>query len=490
MVVMTMGEGYFAVFDIGTTNVKTMIFDEKGSIVGKTIRELPIITPRPEFLEQNAEKIWEISASTMNDTIEESKISSSDIAAVTICTQRGTVVPVDKDGKPLHNAITWMDTRTSGSIEKLREKIQHRLIAMRILWFKDERPDIYNKTFKFETVDAYFYRKLTGNCVLDFANAAYGPFDVTNLKYSEELSEEFGAPIDKLPEAKPAGEIIGEVTSEAEKLTGLKSGTPVVCGSGDQQCSSVALGLLEANKVKITTGTGTFVDACISKPLFDFYQPVMKIFCLPHALKKFWLIEGVLPTTGAIYRWLRDLFFKKEANLKTGEVDPYKIFDAEAERVNPGSDGLILIPLFSYSMGIFRGLSLKHGRGHLARAILESNGFIARFFLKLLEILEVKPKEIGADGGGMKSKLWRRILADIIGKKLIVPVNVEDTTALGAAVIASAATKIHGSLKEAVESMVHIHEIVEPDLRNLKIYDEIYPKFEDLLLSVASELSI
>ena len=138
MVVMTMGEGYFAVFDIGTTNVKTMIFDEKGSIVGKTIRELPIITPRPEFLEQNAEKIWEISASTMNDTIEESKISSSDIAAVTICTQRGTVVPVDKDGKPLHNAITWMDTRTSGSIEKLREKIQHRLIAMRILWFKDE----------------------------------------------------------------------------------------------------------------------------------------------------------------------------------------------------------------------------------------------------------------------------------------------------------------------------------------------------------------
>lgn len=484
-----MGKSYFAVFDIGTTNVKTMIFDEKGNIIGKIMKELPIITPRPEFLEQDAEKLWKISASTMKKTIEASKISPTDIVAATICTQRGTVVPVDKDGNPLHNAITWMDTRTSETINKLLNKIIHRLVAMRILWFKDEKPDIYNKTFKFETIDAFFYRKLTGNCVSDFANAAYGPFDVKNLKYSDKLSEEFGAPIDKLPEAKTAGEIVGELTLEAEKLTGMKSGTPVVCGSGDQQCSSVALGLLEANKVKITTGTGTFVDACTSKPPFEFYQPLMKMFCLPHALKGFWLIEGVLPTTGAIYRWLRDLFFKK-VDLETEEVEPYKILDDEAEQVSPGSDGLILIPLFSYSMGIFQGLSLKHGRGHLARSILESNGFIAKFFLKLMETFGVKPREIGADGGGMKSKLWRRILADITGKKVIVPVNVEDTTALGAAVIASTATKIYGSLKEAVKSMVQIHETLEPNSENLKTYSKIYPEFEKLLLSVATKLPI
>jgi len=485
-----MGESCFAVFDIGTTNVKTVIFDEKGKIVGKIMRELPIITPQPEIIEQDAEKLWKVSASTMKDTIEASKIPPQNIVAVTICTQRGTVVPVDKDGNPLYNAITWMDTRTSETINKLLNKIRHRLIAMRILWFKDERPDIYNKTFKFETIDAFFYRKLTGNCVSDFANAAYGPFDVKSLKYSDELSEEFGAPIDKLPEIKPAGEIVGEITPEAEKLTGLKSGIPVVCGSGDQQCSSVALGLLETNKVKITTGTGTFVDACTSKPPFEFYQPLIKLFCLPHALKNFWLIEGVLPTTGAIYRWLRDLFFKDKTNLKVSEVEPYKILDAEAEQVTPGSDGLILIPLFSYSMGIFRGLSLKHGRGHLARSILESNGFVARFFLKLMETFGVKTEEVRADGGGMKSKLWRRILADITGKKVVVPVNVEDTTALGAAVIASTGTKIYGSLKDAIESMVQIHETLEPNSQNLKTYSEIYPEFEKLLLSVATKLPI
>jgi len=480
-----------AVFDVGTTNVKSVIIDVEGNVLSKSIKEIPLITPRPEFIELDPEVLWKTATETMKEAVRTAGVSPDNVLAIGVCTQRATVIPLDKDIKPLYNAITWMDGRRSKSAESIWKQIIQRVLAIKFLWFKDEKPEILERMWKFVTVDTYMYLKLAESCVCDFSNAAYGPFDVKSLKWSDQLSEIFKVPIDKLPDIAEPGTVVGELTSSAAEEIGLKKGTPVICGSGDQQCSSIALGVVERGRAKATTGTGTFLDVCVDAPPFDFYQSALRIFCLPHAIKNLWLLEGVLPTTGAIYRWLRDKLSENVVEMaRSRNVDPYVILDEEAEKVGPGADGLIVVPLFSFSKGVIHGLSLEHGRAHIARAILESVGFGLRLFLRFMEAFGIKVEELYVDGGGMRSRLWRRILADITGKKIVLPENIEDCSSIGAAILAAWGVKFYPSIEKAVKGMTRIVEALDPNPDNKKVYDQIYPRFEKLIMSVAAELPV
>jgi xylulokinase len=492
---MSAEKQYLVIFDIGTTAAKTIVFDANGLIVGKAYQEYPTQTPSPGIVEQNPEDWWMAIKTSAKKTIDLSRIDPKDVAGIGVTTQRSTVAPLDKNAEVLYPAMTWMDARSSPSADALAEQYPERGIIFRclpkILWLKDNLPSIFKKAYKFITVDAYVYHKLTGNFVSDLTNSAYGLLDVRRLKWSDELSDATKIPIEKFPSPLSSGKIAGELLPEAASEVGLAAGTPVVVGGGDQQCSALGLSAISPGVIKATMGTGTFVDAVIDKPIFDLYDPLTRTFCLPHVIPNKWAFEAVLPGTGLIYRWLRDQFSLKEVETaRSVEVDPYDILNLEAASVKPGSDGLIVIPLFMFSRGIVWGLSFSHTKAHLARAILESSGYGMNFFIEVMDGQGIEVSEIRVDGGGSRSALWRQIQADITGKPIVLTRVIEDASALGAAILTSYGVGLHKTIDKAIAAMVKVTEKIAPIPENREVYNRIYPKFADIFLQTAMETKI
>ena len=486
---------YLVVFDVGTTAAKTIIFDAYGLIVEKTYQEYPTETPSPRIVEQNPEDWWMAIKTSAKKAFDSSKIDPKTVAGIGVTTQRSTVAPVDKNADALYPAMTWMDARSSSSADALSEQYPQKGITFRylpkILWLKDNLPHIFKKAYRFSTVDAYIYYKLTGKFVSDFTNSAYGPLDTRRLEWSDELSDATKIPIEKLPSLLSSGKIAGELLPEAAGEVGLAAGTPVVVGGGDQQCSALGLSAISPGIIKATTGTGTFVDAVIDKPLFDLYDPLTRTFCLPHVIPNKWAFEAVLPGTGLIYRWFRDQFSLQEVETaRSVGVDTYDILNLEAASVNPGSDGLIVIPLFMFSRGIIWGLSFSHTKAHLVRAILESSGYGMNFFIEVMEGQGIAVSEIRVDGGGARSSLWRQIQADITGKPIVLTRVMEDASALGAAILTSYGVGLHKTIDEAIAAMVKVTEKTTPIPENCEVYNRIYPKFADTFLQTAMETKI
>jgi xylulokinase len=467
----------FAVIDAGTTMVKAIIFDRHGNILGSKSIECKLSTPAPGFIEQNPDDIWRAVTETVKGAM---KSSGATPAGLSISNQRATVMPLDESGNVLYPAITWMDTRVPPMSAEVNKKVSQRTSLIKILWLKETHPDIFRKTYKFATVDAFLYHRLAGVLGSDYSNAAYTLLDVKKLRWSDNLPDVCGVPVEKMVDLYLSGSIIGEITPGASSESGLPSGTPVIVGAGDQQCSSLGVGLTRKKIAKVTTGTGTFVDVCMDAPLFELYEPMTKMFTLPHALRGKWLLEALLPGTGALYRWFRDLLGMSE----------YSMLDEEASRIPPGSHGLILIPLFSFAHGAIQGLDFSHSRGHIARAIMESNGYGIRVFLELMSGLGIKVEELMVDGGGAKSGIWKQMQADITGLPVISTATVEHTSALGAAILAGCGTGVYRSVEEAVGAMVRVKERVEPIKVNREEYAKHYPKFREKFLKAASELRI
>ncbi|MDH5624203.1 MAG: FGGY family carbohydrate kinase [Candidatus Bathyarchaeota archaeon] len=482
---------HLVIFDIGTTAAKTIIFDASGSILGKAYQEYPTQTPSPGIVEQNPEDWWMAIRTSAKKAFGSSKIDPKDVAGIGVITQRATVAPVNKNAEVLYPAMTWMDARSSPSADALSEQYPQRGMISKILWLKDNLPDIFKKAYKFITVDAYVYYKLTGNFVSDFTNSAYGPLDIRRLRWSDELSDAAKIPIEKFSSLLSSGKIVGELLPQAANEVGLAAGTPVVIGGGDQQCSALGLNAISPGIIKATTGTGTFVDAVIDEPIFDLYDPLTRTFCIPHVIPNKWAFEAVLPGTGLIYRWLRDQFSLKEVETaRSVGVDTYDILNLEAASVKPGSDGLIIIPLFMFSRGIVWGLSFSHTKAHLARAILESAGYGMNFFIEVMGGQGIEVSEIRVDGGGARSALWRQIQADITGKPIVLTRVIEDASALGAAILTSYGVGLHKTIDEAITAMVKVTEKITPIPENCEVYDRIYPKFADIFLQTAMETKI
>lgn len=470
-------------FDLGTTAAKTVLFDEEGRVVGKGYREYPTRSPAPGLSEQDPEDWWRALVASCREAVR----GGGEVAAVGVTTQRATVVPVDREGRPLHPALTWMDTRTS----PLEGRFPMRMVAHKLVWFRDRLPQLFREAHLFLTAEAYLLHRLTGNFASDPVNSSYSLLDTRRLEWSGELSEAFGIPLEKLPPVRPPATVAGELLPQPAKELGLPPGLPVVVGGGDQQCSALGLGAVEPGAVKATTGTGTFVDAVVGEPLLDFYEPSCRMFCLPHVIPGRWCLEAVMPGTGLIYRWFRDELSagEKEEGRRLG-VDPYELLNRQAEGAEPGSRGLLVIPLFSYSRGLFLNLSFGHSRAHLIRAILESNGFTIRLFLDLMGSLGVQVSELRVDGGGARSPLWRQIQADITGKPVVLTESVEDASSLGAALLAGVSVGLYRDVGEAVGRTVRVRERREPDGRAQAVYEELYPKYQEALLRVVSELGL
>ena len=424
---------------------------------------------------------WNVTKNTCNQVVK--KVNVNDVIGISGGILRGSATIIDKNGEILHPAMLAMDER--GMDFQAEEGL--RLSIPKMLWLKNEKPDIFNKVYKIIFPDTYIYMNLCGKdlCITEPTNGIYGIMNMNTLDWDTNLASKYDLPVDLWPELRTPGEIIGELSSEAAGELGLKTNIPLVLGGGDQQCSALGMGVINPGQAKVTMGTYTFVNYVTGNEPAKLPSGDIPIFPLPHVVKGKWMLEGAMPGTGIALKWFKDNFSQLQAKeSEEKNLNVYDILSKEAEEIIPGSEGLLFIPLQMFRKGTFHGLGWNHTRAHMIRSIMESSALSAQMYLGLIEAVgRAKTTEIKADGGGMRNDLWAQILSDVMDKKILIP-EVKDCSALGAAILGYYGLKKFNSINDAIEKMVRFEKEFNPIKANVKVYKKLNRLFMPTALDI------
>ncbi|RLE86317.1 MAG: xylulokinase [Thermoprotei archaeon] len=496
--------------DAGTGGCKTVAYDLEGRPVAEAYREYPVIHPRVGWAEQNPEEWWRAAVETIREVVE--AVGADSVEGLSVTSQREAFAPLDAEGRVLANSIIWLDMRAKRQEEWVREKLGASRVlevtglpvdqifsAVKLLWLKEERPEVFSRTRLILFAKDYIIYRLTGAACTDYSMASRTMMlDIRRLEWSHELCEEMGIPLDMLPELRGSWEIVGEVSAEAAEVTGLRKGTPVAAGGGDRPCEALGSGTLREGEVNIGTGTGTCLEAPLSEPRPD---PKARVDTCTHVVPRTWEYEVVINSTGESLRWFRDNFGWREVEeARERSASPYDVMLEEAAKVPPGSEGLMYYPYLwgaktpffnPDARGVFIGFTHAHTRAHFIRAVLEGVAYQYVGAMELLRDLGVEVRRVTMTGGEVRGRLWNEIKASVLGMRILVP-RVISAASLGAAILAAVGAGLYRSFDEAVSSMVHVAEAYEPRpelhekyVKLYKAYVETYRRLEDAFEIVA-----
>jgi xylulokinase len=487
--------------DAGTTASKIMLFKENGEPAATSTQEYSLITPSPLRVEIEPETFWNAFKSGVSEVLEKSKAKKDEIRAIGISAQGETLIPVDKSGKPLRNAIVWLDNRAQeeaeilsrefdGADESFRITGQVKIVptwpASKILWIKGNEPGVFRKTSKYLLVEDYLIFRMTGMYVAEgslLCSTVY--WNINTRRWWNEMLDRLQITADELPEIKESGEPVGELISSAASELGLSSRTVVSTGALDQAAGATGVGNIHPGSFSENTGAALAICAPLDRPLFDTRGRMpMHYFVKPASY-----MAHTFTTGGIVLRWFRDYFCRDEMKVgaSTG-IDAYDLLGNEAENVPPGCEGLLMLPHLQGAMapetnprakGVFYGFSLRHTKAHFIRAIMESVMFIVRRNMEVLEDMGIRVTDIRSLGGGARSRIWKQIEADVTQKPVVTMRN-EEAACLGAAILAGKAVGIYGSVDEACERVVAVKERFEPNSSNFNIYDMAYRNYVQL----------
>jgi gluconokinase len=443
---------------------------------------------------------------TLKDSLKNSKVPSEDIAMISFSSQMHGITFTDKDGVPLTNLITWLDRRVVKETIELKKNIDSYELYKRtgcpllfiyplakILWAQKNIPKKFERCRKILSAKGYILNRMLGSAYVDRSLASGTQLlNIHDLEWDKEVLNIAGIKPGMLPTLANETEIIGELSGKIAKITGLKKGTPVIPGGSDGALSNLGLGAVQKGVAAINIGTSGALRILSDKPFIDVHRDA-RFFCYYTALGH-WLPGGAISNAGNILRWYRD-------NLGMGEVieaekrgvDPYEVILEKAAAIKPGAEGLFMLPFFSgerfpirnpKAKGVIFGLSLSHGTGHLARAIVESVVYTLRWVMETMEKHGALIDEVRSGGGGARTNYWRQIQADILGKP-VAHTKVEEASALGAAMLAALKLGVYKDLADASENMVRTVGYHNPNyekhqkyLRMFKLYKELYSASE------------
>ena len=495
---------YLLAHDLGTTGDKATLFTANAELLASSYLEYSTVHPEPTWAEQNPKDWWNAFAAATKNLLSKSKISPEDILGLSFSGQMLGCLPVDENGVPLRSSIIWMDQRSVKQADYIRNRVGEEqyykttgnrisptYTISKILWVRENQPAIYERTYKFLQAKDYIIHRLTGKFVTDFSDASLaGMLNVNEREWAYDLLQELEIPADKLPKLLPSIHVVGQIKREAAKEIGLSSDTPVVIGGGDGPCAAVGAGVVRAGQAYNYVGASSWIAICTEKPLLD---PKMRIFNQWHLDPNKVSPTGTMQAAGSSYRWLRDEICQKElSEAKEKGVSAYELMDEEAETVEPGSKRILFLPYLMgerspwwnpNARGVFFGIALGHRREHLIRAVLEGVTFNLRVILEAFEEQGAAVKDVRVIGGGARSKLWRRIMADIYGKTILVPAYLEEATSLGAAIAAGVGVGVYRSF-EAAERLINFVETVNPNLDSHARYEPFYRFFRKLYTSM------
>lgn len=497
---------YILGIDIGTTSLKTAVFDHNGEKQASCVMEYSLITPNTTIVEAPC-NVYMDSIKKCLKTIEQSgKISIQDITVVGFSVQGETLVFLDEDCNPLKNAIVWMDNRAGEQAEKLRAffgdeqcyqvtgqvSFEACWPASKVLWVKENEPALFSKIRHILLLEDYIIYLLTGKFVAEgslLTSTEY--WDIRTKKYWKEMLDYIGIDEKWLPEVRESGELVGEILPSMAEELGISPRAKICTGCLDQAAGAIGVGNIRPGIFSENIGAALAICVPTAELTYDKNRLMpVHYFAVPDTY-----MMHTFTTGGMCLRWFRDGFCQEEITMqeRTG-LDSYYLMDKEADKIAPGSDGLITLPHLQGSMapdvnlnakGVFYGATLTHSRAHFIRSIMESLGYIICRNLEAIEDMGLEVKQIRTMGGGSKSDIWNQIKADITGKTLNLTYSSQDTACLGAAILAGTAAGVFESMEGAVDSMVRIKKTYEPDMKKHAIYLKQYEKFKLLFDSLA-----
>lgn len=493
--------------DIGTTSLKAAVFDHAGTQKAAAVVEYSLLTPQTNIVEAPCNIYMESIQKCMQVIASKGTISTRDITVVGFSVQGETLCLLDGDCQPLKNAIVWMDNRAGEQAEELRSKFGDELCyqvtgqvsfeacwpAAKLLWVKQHEPELFAKVRHILLLEDYVIYQLTGKFVAEgslLTSTEY--WDIRTKKYWPEMLAYLGIDESFLPEIRESGELVGTVLPEMADLLGISPQAKITTGCLDQAAGAIGVGNIRPGIFSENIGAALAICVPTSKLTYDpNRQMPVHYFATPDTY-----MMHTFTTGGMCLRWFRDGFCQPELDIQnlTG-VDAYDLMGKEADRVAPGSDGLIMLPHLQGSMapdvnlnakGVFYGATLQHNKAHFVRSIMESLGYLICRNLEAIDAMGLEVKQIRTMGGGSKSDVWNQIKADITGKTLHVTYSSQDTACLGAAILAGKAAGVFESIESAVDSMVKIKKTFEPNPANRAVYDKQYKKFKLLFNSLST----
>lgn len=494
---------YLLAHDLGTSGNKATLYDTDGNLVKSIVYSYDTNYFNSNWAEQDSDDWWKAVCATTRNILE--GVDKAKVAAVSFSGQMMGCLCVGKDGRPLRKSIIWADLRSVKEMNDIKYRIGderfykitgHRIspsyTLQKLLWIKNNEPEIYKETYKVLNSKDYILYKLTGRFVTDYSDGTgTNMVDLNTLKWSEEIISTMGIDGDKLPELRESTYVVGGVTEQAAGETGLAPGTPVVCGGGDGVCAAVGSGCIKEGVAYNVIGSSSWISLTTEKPIYD---DQMRTFNWAHIVPGYVAPCGTMQAAGVSYSWLKNQICVSETmEAKEKGISPYEIIDGEIEKSPAGAKGLIFLPYLlgersprwnANARGAFIGLTVGHNREDFLRSVLEG------ITLNLNVILNVFKqhsdiKEMVAIGGGAKGKIWRQIMADVYGVRILKPNFLEEATSMGAAVTGGVGVGVFKDF-EVINRFIRVEDTQYPIEENHQTYKKMMPLFDECYNSLVN----
>lgn len=485
---------YLMGVDLGTSSVRTMIMDDDGGIKAVCKEDYEISIPQIGYAEQDPKEWYEKFVLTLKRCLSEGGIEGSDIKAVSFSGQMHGLVCLDEQGECVCPAIIWPDQRTGKVIRNMYEKLGRGFIAGQtqntvstgfliasLCWIFEERRDLYERIRYVMLPKDYIKFRLTGSVITDYSDAAGSlAFNNEKMAWAYEMIDKLGLDRSIFPPCEKSTYIVGHVTERAAKETGLGQRVKVVNGGSDQCMQSIGNGITTPGVFAANIGTAGQISTIGPKP---YYDEKLRTNTFAHVIDGHWNIMGACLTSGVSLKWLK--------NQIIGEGD-YQAINREGEKIPPGCEGVLYLPYLSgertphqdsEAKALFSGLTLKHNKYYMARAVMEGVAYSLKDCMAVVEGTGLKCHKIIAAGGGANSPLWLQIQADILEQD-ICRSTASEQACMGAAMTAGVAVGIYSSFSQACSQLVRLDSrVYHPIERNVKIYRDYYPIFRELYTS-------
>ena len=491
---------YVIAHDLGTTGNKATLYDREGALVGAAFRAYETEYAHIGWAEQDPTDWWEAVCRSTRHLLSETGVRGDDIACITFSGQMMGAVPLDRDARPLRNAIIWADQRALDQERWISERLAfedvyqvtgHRLGASyslaKILWLRDNQPDIYRDTYKFVHAKDSIVARLTGAFVTDPSDASsMNLYDLRSGDWSGDILDAVDLPADKLPQIRLSTDVVGDVGADVAAEVGVAAGTPVVIGGGDGACAAAGAGVIKAGSAYNYVGSSSWIALSTPEPIYD---PAYRTFTFGHVIPDMFMPTGTMQAAGASYQWTRDQLslFEKETAERLG-ISPYELINLEIAQVEPGAEGLFFLPYLlgersprwnPHARGAFIGLTIRHSRAHMYRAVLEGVTMNLRVILDAFRAQGTDIDAMRLIGGGAAGRVWNQIMADIYGMPVQRLAILEEATSMGAALVGGVGVGLYPGF-DMIRQMNAVASTVMPDPQAQSMYERMLPIFNRL----------
>ncbi|MGK5115188.1 MULTISPECIES: xylulokinase [unclassified Geodermatophilus] len=484
--------------DVGTTAIKAAVFDAKGVEVGSHSEEYSLRTPRAGWVELDADTYTTTFSLAVSSALRDVSVPVAELEALGLSAQGETMLCLDADNEPIGPAIVWLDNRATAEAEDIEQHFGRPLIhattgqvamdaiwpAAKILWIKRNQPEVFSRTAKFVLLKDYLVYRLTGRLVSeDSLLCSTILWNINTRRYWPEMLDHLGITEDQLPEIAAQGEIVGSVSATAATGFGLPPGCPVSVGALDQACGALGIGNSIPGIFSESTGSALTSVTIVEQLTLD---EAGRVPCFAAAIPGQYMLH-TFSTGGMVMRWYRDQFCATETQVEElCGINAYSLIDKEVEQVEPGCDGLVVVPhlqgsgppdLDPYARGVIFGLTLAHTKQHLSRGIMEGVTMVLRRMIDSTTQLGVDVNEIISLSGGAKSDAWCQIKADATQLPVHTLHGSGSAACRGAAIIAGVGVGLWESAVAVSRAAVEYDRSFHPRAENAKVYDVLFARF-------------